>query len=116
MKSETTMTQNEIDMNSESEQSPTSAQEKDTKQESGMIKQIHDVESTPFQIIQIDDGKCFITIGNLRISDFHEKETCEQMIQDYNWNLITNMITALAYKTAKTIVNEVEPIKETYNL
>ncbi len=56
------------------------------------------VENTPFTIIQDHEGKFAITIANNVVSKPQEsKEDCMKLIENRDWELISNTICALMH-------------------
>lgn len=85
-----------------------------TKLDSGeQLVEQYPVEGTPFTIIQVtereDPKKCFIAVGNVRVSDYMYKNRAQKMIEQKDWTLIVNTIAFLAGKIAE---NEVKQNKQ----
>ncbi len=67
------------------------------------------VENTPFSIIQDYEGKFAITIANNVVSELKEtKEECMKLIENRDWELITNTICAMSHiiKTVEEYENK----------
>lgn len=93
--------------NTELLQSQTSAQQTETKSQSGEIFKAERIEDTPFTIIKTDEGKiCFIAIGNKRITNEKTYVECLQEIREKDWNLIVSLITLITEAVYREITAE----------
>lgn len=53
------------------------------------------IENTPFNIIENEEGKCFISMGNQIITEKHEnRDELLKMIESKSWNFMVNVICA----------------------
>lgn len=74
----------------------TNAPETENKLLSGNIKETNRIDGTPFTIVTTDNNKCFIAIGNNRVSEIMKHKEAFNMIDNKEWELITNTINVLA--------------------
>lgn len=68
---------------------------KEYKEDSSTINNIeNNIAGSPFSIVTTnkeEENKCFIALGNRRLSEFMPYEICDEMIQNKDWTLITQL-------------------------
>lgn len=65
----------------------------ETNKENCLIIEIDKIEDTPFSIVKTDDEeKCFIAVGNKRISELMSEGKAKMRIADKDWGLIVQLI------------------------
>lgn len=108
-----TMEQNS-EKNTEKQQSPIYALNKEDKSQYGEIIDVEQIEGTPFNIITLDKNsdekearmESFIAIGNRRITELNTYVKCIELIQQKQWGLICSLITLITEATVKEIEKE----------
>lgn len=69
---------------------------KETNKENCLIIKIDKIEDTPFSIVKTDDEeKCFIAVGNKRISELMSEGKAKMRIADKDWGLIVQLVAII---------------------
>lgn len=93
-----TGTEQKAEKNMESLQSSALAIEKENNSNSSKIMDVLKVRHTPFSIVTtgIENAeKCFITVGNKRVSEMITKELAETKIKYKDWDLLSSLIVII---------------------
>lgn len=53
------------------------------------------IENTPFSIVENEEGKAFIAIGNRIVTDGNNKEELMEMVEKKPWNFLVNVVCAV---------------------
>ncbi len=73
------------------------------------FKSANKVEGTPFTLINDDNGKFMLAVGNQVVTQPKENEQeCLELIEKRDWNLIGSTAAAMAYLTRKFEEHEAE--------
>lgn len=76
------------------------------------------IEGTPFYIITIHDEeekKCFISVGNKRVTEIITREEADAMIKHKFWDLIVSLIAIVTEATMEEkIKNELQTVNDNY--
>lgn len=65
-----------------------------TTENEQLIEKIH-IEGTGFDIIKIEGKRCFVAIGNYRVTKEQTEAECRQMIKDKDYELLIGLIGAV---------------------
>lgn len=90
----------------QSEHGQTSAQEQESKLGYGKIVEVTKIEKTPFHLVKLEEGKCFITLGNNRISEIQTINEALELINNQGWELITSLVTLVTERVYEAIQRE----------
>lgn len=62
------------------------------------FKSANKVEGTPFTLINDDNGKFMLAVGNQVVTEQKEtQEECLELIEKRDWNLITSTAAAISH-------------------
>lgn len=66
------------------------------------FKSANKIDGTPFTLINNEDGKFMLAVGNQVVTQPKETEQeCIELIEKRDWNLIGSTAAAMAYLTRK---------------